>query len=282
MSSNIQYTCPRCSYSTIVKGNLIAHLKNKKICNATLVDISRDDILKTYQKKNKNETIECSHCSKVISKQNMARHMKTCKNKPLPVNDKLIIGMQQEIENLKSEIASLKTSPQTIQNIIYNSATINIQNNINNFGNEDLTHLTHEFLSHCLLNPTKGFPSLIDTIHYNPDVPHNHNLRFKSTKKQSFEKYVNEHWMECDASNTLDELIRKGYKILNSHYMEHFMNSPEYIENEMKQRALERFRFLNDKNSNEYHSIKRELRMLVKDRTIYILESPEHNANTLQ
>ena len=88
--------------------------------------------------------------------------------------------------------------------------------------------------------------------------------------------------MECDASNTLDELIRKGYKILNAHYMEHFMNCPEYMENELKQRALERFRFLNDKNSNEYHSIKRELRMLVKDRTIYILESPENNQTLIQ
>ena len=181
-----EFKCPRCAYSTFVKGNLLAHLKNKKICNATLIDISREDILKTFQKEKKSDTIECCHCHKMISKQNMARHVKTCKQKPQPLNNETINVLQKEIENLKNEIATLKHSPQTIQNITYNSATINIQNNVNNFGSEDLTHLTHEFLSHCLLNPTKGFPSLIDTIHYNPDVPHNHNLRYKSTKNQSF------------------------------------------------------------------------------------------------
>ena len=40
----------------------------------------------------------------------------------------------------------------TFNNIVNN--TLNI--NINSFGNESMTHLTSDFLSHCIHNPTKG------------------------------------------------------------------------------------------------------------------------------
>ena len=126
------------------------------------------------------------------------------------------------------------------------------------------------------MNPKKGMSSLIENIHYNKDYPENQNIRCKSLKQNIFEKYVDAEWRVCDASNTLDELINKGYRILNSHYVEHFMNDPTVYDNEMKQRALERFRFLGDTTSQDYHAVKRDLRLLVKDRTVYLLESPNN------
>ena len=94
------------------------------------------------------------------------------------------------------------------------------------------------------------------------DVNHSSNI---------FEKYIDSEWRACDASNTLDELIKKGYKILNAHYTEHFMNDPDIYENEDKLKSYDRFRFLGDISWNEYYAVKRELRLLVKDRTMYVL-----------
>jgi hypothetical protein len=251
---------------------VIAHLKKGVVCNPKVKDIPREEVLKTFEKPEPvSETIPCPFCEKKIVKANISRHKKICKQRKEE-------DVKDEIEKLRNQVNELtkrldtinNTTPSVVNNIINN--TYNLQ--INTFGNEDISHLSQELLSHCLLNPTKGLPKLIDNIHYHPEKPNNHNIRYKSTKNNSFEKYVEQHWMECDASNTLDELIRKGYRIMNTHYMEHFSNNPEYYEDEIKQQALEKFRFLSDKTCNEYHSVKRELRLLIKDRTMYILEPP--------
>lgn len=163
----------------------------------------------------------------------------------------------------------------TVNNTI--SQTINIT--LNPFGNENTSHLTKEFLSYCILNPKKGMASLIESIHYNKEFPENHNLRCKSLKQNIFEKFTDDEWRACDASNTLDELIKKGYKILNAHYADNIMTQPDYYDDEQKQRAYERFRFLGDKNCLDYFAVKRELRILVKDRTMYILASPDELNN---
>jgi hypothetical protein len=165
-----------------------------------------------------------------------------------------------------------------------NSSTSYTQININvsqgpqlhNFGEEDVSHLSNDFLSYCLMNPKKGMTKMIENIHYNKEVPENHNLRLKSWKNNLFEKYVDSEWRLCDASNTLDELIRKGYRILNAHYTDNVMNDDSLFDDEMKQRMMERFRFLGDTRCQDYYAVKRNLRVLVKDRTMYLLESPEN------
>lgn len=299
-----EFSCARCGYSSDIKANYIAHLKSKKPCKTTLSAVTREELLIPLQKPpRKNDAVECEWCKKEISKCNMSRHRNICSDKPstskqasVPVIDdenlKVIVNSIMEgfntlaetiktcmksNENMTSSTQNTNNSTQNVNNSTQNiNYTTVVQNNyvVNNFGNEDISHLSHDFLSHCLMNPTKGLTSLIDTIHYNAEKPCNHNVRFKSTKQNTMEKFIDSHWMECDATNTLDELIRKGYRVLNAHYTEHFMNDPEYQENEMKQRALERFRFLSDKTCNDYYSVKRDLRCLVKDRTVYVLEPP--------
>lgn len=185
--------------------------------------------------------------------------------------------MMEAFRRVLAERASqVNATTNNTTNTINNNNNINVVQNIvvNSFGNESVAHLTHDFLSHCLLNPTKGITNLIDNIHYNRDMPANHNLRHKSDKRGTYERFDGAHWLVCDATNTLDELIRKGYRILNTHYMEYFMNDPEFVENENKARALERFRFLSDTNCVDYKNVRRDLRCLVKDKTMYVLQAP--------
>lgn len=314
----MELICPRCGYEASTKGNFIRHLKAKKPCPTTLSQLDRDDLIeKLTQKERKGDAIVCTWCNKTVCKSHLARHKQNCKSKPssssnVEKNEETSIsnidismakipspqnhstsltnnGMSEVdiallIERIKQAIMKeLQSSSSVVNNntfIITNAN--NISNNItmNNFGQEDTSYLTREFLSYCLFNPKKGMSSLIENIHYNKDYPENQNIRCKSLKQNIFERYVDAEWRACDASNTLDELIRKGYRILNSHYMEHYMNDPNIVDDECKQRALEKFRFLGDTTCHDYHAIKRELRLLVKDRTVYLLESPtNHQAN---
>jgi hypothetical protein len=202
---------------------------------------------------------------------------------------------EQQIADLTKRVAALEEllkSKTVVNNNGYihnNSGTSYTQININvgqggalnDYGEEDISHLSEDFLSYCLMNPKKGMTNLIQNIHYNKDVPENHNLRFKSDKKNLFEKWVDSEWRLCDASNTLDELIKKGYRILNSHYTDFLMNDTSLMDDEMKQIMMERFRFLGDTKCTDYYDVKRNLRVLVKDRTMYLLASPEAQQITI-
>lgn len=271
-SSSRKWVCKRCGQGSTSKCNLLKHLRRKKPCKDPNNVISIDNYIAELLKKEYNDkTYDCQHCGMKFNKnQNRHRHYKTCKEALKNNKDNIIQNLQAENARLKEELEKKQAPTQNIVNHIINNNTIHIT--LNNFGHEDTSHLTPELLSHCLKNPNKGLSKLIEDIHYNPNVPSNFNLRYKSTKQNSLEKYVDQHWIECDTSNTLDELIRKGYRILNAHYTSYYQNV--VYEDEVRQRALERFRFLGDKTCNEYHSVKRDLRLLIKDKTMYLVESP--------
>jgi hypothetical protein len=251
--------------------------------------VSRDKVLESLKRERKLPTTECEFCNKVISKKALKKHLTICSAKPstsqdavsalvenvnIDDRDKRLLTafidiLHKEIGELKQQIGQPNTT-NMINNVFNN--TINIS--INSFGNETTTHLTSDFLSHCLLNPTKGITKLIENIHYSADVPENRNIRFKSNKNNTFEKYLDEQWFECDASNTLDELIRKGYRVLNQHYMDNFMDNPDYND-DMRRLSIEKFRFLADTSCVQYCSVKRDIRLLIKNKTCYVIAPPE-------
>lgn len=283
------WTCRRCHHPSSTKGNLLKHLGRKQPCTATFEQITIEAyIAELTEKPHREKMYLCPNCDKqYTTRQARHKHKQTCKGTPQNEDsgEHQIVIKVDDYQKLLSRIEVLEkqNNIHNVQNtIITNTGNqYNIQNqtqyqiNINNFGSENTSYLTSEFLSYCLINPRKGMTELIDKIHYNKEYPENQNIRCKSLKQNVFEKYIDSEWRACDASNTLDELIRKGYKILNTHYTDNFMNDPEVIEDEIKQRAYERFRYLSDTTCNDYFAVKREVRLLVKDRTMYLIASPE-------
>jgi hypothetical protein len=287
LSTTYKFYCPRCDHGTDFKGNLVLHLKSKKECtitkeNSTKSNISREAILETLKPPEaKLPQTECQYCNKLVGKANFARHIKTCKDKhtekettsnQTTQDNRIVFDTLDDFKQaVKKEIEEY-LNKQPIQNNTYqiiNNGTINV----NSFGNENMSHINGEFLSYCIMNPKRGITELIENIHYNDDMPENKNVRFKSNKNNTFEQYTGTEWIECDASYTLDELIKKGYRLMNNHYIHTFLNeNPEYIEDPIKQSAVEKFRFLTDTKNIDYHLTKRNIRLLVKNKTYYIVE----------
>lgn len=275
-----KFNCARCGHGFDLKANLTSHLKNKTPCPAKLLDVSRETLLEEYKNPTpKNPQIECIHCKKMVGKVNLTRHLKTCKNKPPTIDkesNKIVFDTPEQFKQAVQKEIKEYLSNQPIYNTyqtIHNNGTINILN-INSFGDENISHIDGAFLSFCIKNPKKGITALIENIHYNDDVPENKNLRFKSNKQNTFEQFTGSEWIECDASYTLDELIRKGYRLMNHHYINNFLNeNPEYVEDPIKQSAVEKFRFLTDTKNIDYHLAKRNIRLLVKNKTYYVVAS---------
>lgn len=280
LSTTVKFACDRCGHETKTKGNLIQHLKKQKVCPDTFSKETRESLIKLLTRvSDKPKKHDCSFCdSKFSFLQGKHQHMKICPKNPQNELLAKVNSMEKVIEQLKNELE--QRAPSTYNNTVIQSQHNNSINIIlNNYGNETSPQLSHEFLNNCLLNPTKGLPSLIEKIHYNIEIPQNHNLRHKSAKQNLFQKFIDSNWHDCDASNTLDELIRKGYRILNTYYTDHVANDPNFFEDELKAKIYEKFRFLGDKKSLEYNAVKRDLRLLVKDKTIFLLASDGTDIN---
>jgi hypothetical protein len=184
---------------------------------------------------------------------------------------------QQEVINYLMDKTQTILSQSNQGNItINNIENHNVFNIVyNNYGSEDMSYITddHELLTHCIHNPKSGMKQLIESIHFNSQHPENYTLRNKSLKQKIFERRINDNWVPCDISNTLDELIRKGYRVLSTYYNENIRNDPDIYEDEIKLEALKKFHFLSDTSCNDYFSVKRELKLLVVDKTFYLLEA---------
>jgi hypothetical protein len=196
-----------------------------------------------------------------------------------------ILELEKKLESLKTQTVN-NTTQQT--NITYNNNNnqhINI--NINNFGSENTTHLSDEFLSQCLLSCNTGIKNLMKEIHFNPEVPENHNIRVFSRKGKILEKYSDGGWHVCDQNNTLDEMIRKGYRILFKHLAsknEQYMEQCKEKENENigdsedeDEKVIRRNENANAyltkliRKENIYFELRRDLYMMILDGSFYII-----------
>lgn len=274
------FTCPRCNKTLSSKQNLLKHLIKKRVCEPYSIESNIDthSLIKELQEEN-NKNVKCEHCNKQFSSiYNLKRHQKeSCRINHISI----IKDKTKNIEEYKTRIEHLEERIKILEykncNTNINSGIIsgNTQNNINiqihNFGQEDISHLSETFLSDCLLNCNGGVTNLIKNIHFNPDFPENHNIRSLSKKQNMLETYSDGAWHPCDKNNTLDKMIKNGYKIL----FRHFSKSRLSLKNEEEQQRNE---FINEyllklmqKDGNIYYELRRDLYMLILDGDFYII-----------
>lgn len=274
-----KFICERCEHESTTKGNLILHLKKKNACPTNNSKRTREEIIASLARVSSKPKIHgCNHCElKFSTPQGKHQHMKICSKHPENELRTKVLNMEKMIAELQIELHSQRNQIHTTNHIQHQQNNLNII--VNNYGHETTPSFSPEFLNHCLLNPSKGLASLIEQIHYNPELPENHNLRHKSTKQNILQKFIDHNWHDCDASNTLDELIRKGYRILNAYYTDHVLKDPAIMEDNMKVMMYDKFRFLGDKKSLEYSAVKRDLRLLVRNKTIFLIASQGTHLN---
>lgn len=226
-----QYVCPRCGYVTHLKFDFRKHINRKIICPAVNADISLDDLKKTIDDKNniKNK-MRCEVCEKeFISNKGWKNH--ECKKDK--VNELIT-----RIDKLEKEIET-KCINQTITNNIQN-ITNNIQiNNTNNynlraFGNEDTGCLTNKLIGD-LFFMNLNFKGLIETLHFNAEMPENNNIRIKSSKRNLLEIFRGDKWDIVTFVNGLNEVLQNGNKIFQDYYR----TNKETVKDEMTKEELE-------------------------------------------
>jgi hypothetical protein len=163
------------------------------------------------------DPFQCPKCNKICSSRYAkSRHVATCNEQAIVVaeqtgNTQLAVPSQQA-----QTINNANTINQTNNN---NNITMNIQ--INNFGSENKSHVTPEFLDACLRNiGSDGVQQYIEKIHLDPEVPENHNVRIKSRKRDQLSVRQKDSWLVRDKNHAIGHMIYNSCIDLGGRYLE--------------------------------------------------------------
>jgi hypothetical protein len=192
----------------------------------------------------------CDHCDKVLkTKANLARHIKYYCKSYIPPNN--VNEMEKKIKNIEElledqqkqhekekkllykQIEKLLDKVGNTTNIQNNNIKSNIQNNIilNNYGKEDLSHITDAFKQELIKIPYSMIPKMIEAVHFNDKKPENKNISITNKKDNLIKIFKNNKWIYQGKEETIHSLVDGKYLILDSFYETNFENTDNEIEN---------------------------------------------------
>ena len=235
----VQHTCVRCGYTTSRCDYMGQHLRRKLPCKP-LSPAHNFDMEEVRDKwfNRKKDGFTCKHCDKVfVCRMAKFRHQRNC-TPPDPVlitvdkseYDQLMKGVE-DVGNLRRELEEIRAAMNngvvnTINNTTNNNTTNNIVNNTINildFGKENVSTLSPEFLMNCLAHcqhphtlpegGVNGITMLLSEIH---SIPENKNVRILNRNQNLLEKRMNDKWVAADKNIVLEDMVSKGYQIIQS------------------------------------------------------------------
>ena len=267
----MKFTCPRCGSEFTRKDYLISHLRRKKVCEPKKEDIEIEDIFSMYERK--VTEFKCYFCHKSFTTDRTKKHHEQyyCKSKHTSHLEAEVMKLKQALQTLQDQI---NTSNSNVKNN-YSHCTFNI---VNSFGSENLEYITSDkqFVENCLRNITHdGMKNLIEKIHYSQDHPENNNVRVKSLKNDLFEVYNNQKWEIMDKNETLDKMIKKGYRIMQTFYNDCSNNVKEYDMNELDGKIFELMTKVGSKDPGVYFPLRKKVFALVVRNTCILMEGPD-------
>lgn len=186
----MEYGCSLCKYTSSRKSDIVRHFSKKISCGSGIKEIIEIPI-----------EIKCNFCNKNFSSPiSLSYHVKnTCKQK-----DK---AKDEEIRKLNEKIKELEKKPTTTVN--YNNTVNILVNNYENTSLEKLTDMIYNKLIKGVDEPYQIIPRFIKEIHFNPDIPENHNIYISNRNKNNkhLSVFRNGHWEIESKDYEIDNLI---------------------------------------------------------------------------
>jgi hypothetical protein len=237
------YNCEYCDYVTKYKSDVTKH-KNTKKHRVKLIELGiqpeETGLMNTNEhkkntnehKKNTNEhgmntkSYNCSFCQSIFNTAaSKRRHERQyCKENPDFV-DKIIHAKNSKIKNLQKDKEKLEKEKQELYKQVATlldkvGDTTNIQNNIilNNYGKEDLSHITGALKTSLLNMPYCAIPKMIEAIHFNDEKPENKNIMMPNKKENFVKIFQGDKWIYKNKNDTISDLVDSKYNILDDHY----------------------------------------------------------------
>jgi len=214
--------CSRCGYTTIVKINYKKHLTRVNKCLPKLKDVDINELLKAFEKEEKNKK-NCPYCLETFfSRQEKHRHIALCKlKKEKEILQKNLFNKTQEYEkintnnfNVINNITNTTNNTTNNTNNTYNTintTTINLFiypfGKFNNDHDEYIVKRTDyiDYMISCIENKLQGVFDYISYKHFNPDHPENHNIRL-SKQSNCIDLFDGLKWITYTKEKALNKI----------------------------------------------------------------------------
>jgi hypothetical protein len=194
------FECPRCEYSTKKRSSIRDHYRRKTPCK----------VIHTY--------IPLKECLKMLYTQEEDVN-------ELEIKNEIIYNMQKQIDGMREQMSELiKTvgghNDNSVNTNNTNSNNINNITNININSYKDTDYkIVEEALIACIQgNGELDIGQIIKAIHFNKDVPQNHNLYISNSKSSKVMKYDGEKFIESGKNEDgIDDVINEKLKDIDEH-----------------------------------------------------------------
>ena len=118
--------------------------------------------------------------------------------------------MGKQIESLLEKVGN--------NNNNNNNITVNNNIQLNNYGHENLDHITSEIFKKLIETPYKSIPGLIKNIHFSEECPENKNVRITNKKLPYAEVFKDNKWEICNKTEIVNEMVSTKSKILDNEF----------------------------------------------------------------
>jgi len=234
--------CPRCGYSTPYRHSLLAHFRRKKPCphpphrndadRDTIDEVIALDLFNENQYRNsrtQESALACDGCCRKFSfRSALSRHRRLCTGGGHHHACTQVVGsadaarvseLQKRCDELEKQMEDIRKRPMSTTNSNNNNSYNNSYNvQINALGNEDLTRITPELIDTCIRRTTKGLVELMEKIHFDTDVPSNHNLRASLQHPDHIRYHDGEGWVYGPRNRVVRDVVNSSHNIMSNRY----------------------------------------------------------------
>lgn len=291
--------CPRCGNVFMHRGNLNTHLKKKNICPSTYVHANRNDIIDDYETYHQMylelPTIEPLNIYQPIKKK-LFQPIKTYKLKPKITpseksNHNIKSVLQKYLDDIDEDTIQTLTEnildvikPPIIQNVkVDNSRNItntNVMHNSNNkqltqqfnitvnaYGQEDLSHISHNDWVKIIKKKLDAIPELTKKIYIDEET--NRNIYIKSHKDGYGYQYNGNKWVQVRMDKLLTDLL-----VINTDRLYDYIESDEGpINSAMQELTSDMIQKLSEEKSTLAKRNKKDIKEVLVDNNQIVLET---------
>ena len=211
----------------------------------------------------------CNYCDKSFkSKQWRQKHEIKCKE----VRDIEIKKLNDKIKEL--EMLVKETKPTTVNNTVNNNNIVNntqVNYFINNYGDEDVSHITRRGFLEIIKKNKLCIPEFIKRVHFNKDVPQNHNVYISNYKDNYALIFTDNKWKIIDKNEILRKLIFDSHDLLETEFLKFKAGE---LKHNMDETSMERFQeYLDNVDDDDImNRLKETIKLLLYNEKDMVIE----------
>jgi hypothetical protein len=212
----MEFGCSCCDYTSPKKEHVVRHINRKTSCGPGIREIIEIPT-----------EIKCKFCNKNFkTKRNLELHEKYhCQNKEKILEEENR-KLKEELEQIKKESKNVTINNNTTNNNQYNIIILNYEDTKSEVSDKTYNKLLKNSEIHKII------PNLIKHIHFNPNVPENHNIFIsnKNTNNKHLQIYRNGHWEIANRESEVSNIIYDKETMLSDWTNEKKEKYPEAAE----------------------------------------------------